>query len=489
MKRAQWVRKAIQALIDYGDSKKGSFHGVSRMNMMMPGDGRYQPEDLAPYLGYDQWAGWLIIVEWAWLRVLAKMRVMPAEDAALLKDDILLRMIFEIVTTKQDLEERKTKHDIIALTNLMKQCSIFPVRLHKWLHYCATSYDIISTAYALQLQEVVASVALPKMRQIDVLWRNIIEEHAATLQAGRTHLQTALPITFGFGQAPLHSRFVRNCRATTHFSNVLEIKFTGAVGTSASQRVMIGHCKGEDVLSQMLGMMAAPVSTQIAPPESMQQVYHALMLVSGTLGNLGEDVRLLQSSAYQELVSSSSTSSAMSHKTANPIAAEQLLGMSRTVVSEYLLVAMNMVSDLQRDLSNSSCMRRYSSILVYTYQQLLTAERMLKSFNVDIKRCRENLAKEERYLTAEVLHLSLGKAGLSGAHHFVNKEIMPIVQARKCSLGDAMDIFLSLDNAERFDIANLWRLVSIENKECIYSPELYIGQAIEIAQKEAKNAL
>ncbi|EKE25090.1 MAG: hypothetical protein ACD_5C00299G0003, partial [uncultured bacterium] len=29
-------------------------------NLYMPGDGRYQPEELKAFLGYDQWVSWLI---------------------------------------------------------------------------------------------------------------------------------------------------------------------------------------------------------------------------------------------------------------------------------------------------------------------------------------------------------------------------------------------------------------------------------------------
>ncbi|MEK7494363.1 MAG: hypothetical protein AAB615_00655, partial [Patescibacteria group bacterium] len=46
-------------------------------NLQMPGDGRYQPEELRSFLGYDQQASWLILVEYEWLQVLCELGVIP----------------------------------------------------------------------------------------------------------------------------------------------------------------------------------------------------------------------------------------------------------------------------------------------------------------------------------------------------------------------------------------------------------------------------
>ncbi|EKD58608.1 MAG: hypothetical protein ACD_56C00090G0007, partial [uncultured bacterium] len=90
-------------------------------NLYMPGDGRYQPEELKAFLGYDQWASWLIIVEWFWMKTLAAIGVMPKEDAALLTEERLRTLLYAITTTQQDAKEKDTKHDILALLALMRE--------------------------------------------------------------------------------------------------------------------------------------------------------------------------------------------------------------------------------------------------------------------------------------------------------------------------------------------------------------------------------
>lgn len=435
-------------------------------NLQMPGDGRYQPKELLAYLGYDQWASWLIIVEWFWMKTLAKIGVMPDEDAELLTDDLLSIMLIGITTTLQDAKEKDTKHDILALLALMRE--YLPKELHPWLHFCGTSYDIINTAYALQLSAVFQSVFMPKLRSLDKLWRDMIAENADVLQAGRTHLQTALPVTAGFWLANLHNRFVSCSRKAFDLSKEIPGKFSGAVGTSASQRALIDSKDGEKILMEMLGLPVAEISTQITPPEGMARFYHELVLLSGALANLGEDTRILQSSQFGEIVSDSSSSSAMSHKKANPIAAENVAGMHMTVVAEFMKVEMTLVSNLQRDLRWSNVMRSYSAIAVYVFQQILTAERLLKSMKIDANRCRENFDQQGKLVVAELLHLFLQREGVPEAHHFVNKEIIPRAEKSGDNLYEVVQDYVEEDVLHKLKDSNIVPFLE--------SPERYIGE-------------
>ncbi|MFA5961262.1 MAG: lyase family protein [Parcubacteria group bacterium] len=464
--------------------------GKNGRNLQMPGDPRYQPEKLKPYLGYDQWAGWLILVEWFWMKVLALIGVMPKEDAKLLTDELLIKMLFLITTTKQDAKEREPgiNHDILALLALMRV--FLPMRLHRWLHFCATSYDIINTAYALQLKVTFEHVFLPELYELDELWRYRIGENAEVLMAGRTHLQTALPVTAGFWLANLHNRYVNSARRLTVLSKEVPGKFSGAVGTSASQRALIKDRWGEKILMDFLELPVAEVSTQIAPPEGMARFYSELVLLSGALANLGEDTRILQSSQFGEVVSESSSSSAMSHKKSNPIAAENMAGMHVSVIAEFMKVAMTLVSDLQRDLRWSNVMRSYSAIAVYAFQQILTAKRVLKSMRIDAEKCRKNFDVQGKLVVAELVHLFLQREGVPDAHHLVNKEIIPIVEASND--GTFIDAVLdySREHAEiTTDMLRKMTDADIGIDSYLTLPENYLGNAISIAHREAGNKL
>ena len=477
MKRHPFVYAAIKAMKEVVP-KRGK--------MFMPGDGRYQPKELCPFLGYDNWAAWLIIVEWMWMVTLAKMGVMPKKDARLLTEKRLIRLIKNITTTMQDYVEseapNKTNHDILALLILMRK--YLPKALHKWLHLCGTSYDILCTAYALQIAITFETAFVPMIREVDKHWLGRIEEHIGTLQAGRTHLQTALPVMVGLWLAQLHSRFLDAAREALVRSQMVPGKFSGAVGTFASQRVLLKSREAEAVLMELLGLPKARISTQITPPEATARFYSELVLMSGATANIGEDVRILQASQFGELMTDSSSSSAMPHKTANPIAAENDAGMHVSVISENMKVQMTLVSDLQRDLRWSNVMRSFSAVMVYCFQQLKTTLRILKSMKVNKEKCWDNFNVAGKLVVAELLHLSLQKNDWPDSHHFVNKMVVPAAARSGRNLLEEAESFIKPHPMMPKD---RWQAVKDEVGYYLEHPEEYVGYAEEIAREELEN--
>jgi adenylosuccinate lyase len=457
-----------------------------RRNYFMPGDPNYQPEELKPYLGFDQWASWLIIVEWFWMMALAKIGVIPENDAKLLTKKRLFNLLRLITNTRaRELERKKTKHDILALLELMRL--YLPKRLHRWLHYCATSYDIINTAYALQLRVVFERACWPKLREVDQLWRKRIRENAEVIQAGRTHLQTALPVTIGFWLAGLHNRFVKSSRQAFVLSRKVPGKFTGAVGTSASQRALFSSRIAEETVMEMLGLPTAEITTQITPPEPTARFYLELDLLSGSVMNFADDVRLLQCSQFGEIKTESSSSSAMAHKTSNPIAAENDAGMHVSVISESMKVLLTLGSNLQRDLRWSNVMRSYCAIMVFLFQQIVTTGRVLKTMRVDKKRCRENFDRESKLVVSELLHLTLQDHGYPESHAFVNKIIMPSAAISDKNLAEETDDYLQKNDDEK--LQEIWPRVPEKIKDFLRRPHKFLGDAVMLANREADNRL
>ena len=210
-------------------------------------------------------------------------------------------------------------------------------------------------------------------------------------------------------------------------------------------------------------------------------------MLSGAMANLGEDVRILQSSQFGELITASSSSSAMPHKTANPIAAENDAGMHVSVIAEVSKVAMTLVSDLQRDLRWSNVMRSYSAAMVYCFQQIKTTERILKSLQVNFDRCWKNFAVHGKLVVAELLHLALQKSGYSATHHFVNQVIVPAAVRSGNNLFDEIETHIR-DNPKSL-VREHWLSVRSEVKSYLEHPEEYLGFAREIAKEEVSNAL
>lgn len=474
-------RQAVDMLVKAAYPKSGK-----PKNLQMPGDPHYQPDELRPYLGYDMRVSWQILVAWFWMVDLAITGVMPKSTARLLTGKLLKTMLVEITTTRVTaLERKKTKHDILALLELMR--SYMPVQLHRYLHLGLTSYDLISTAYAVQFKQTFLFVFYPKACQVDEQWRTHIRKYAKTLQMARTHLQDALPITAGFWLSGRHSRFVSSMKIARLFAGDMPGKFSGAVGAKAAILTLSG---GKDLEAEALKLLELPsprISTQITPAEPMERFFHELKLISGVLAQLGEDVRHLQASAVGEVISASSTSSTMSHKGANPVAAENVAGMYRSVLAQFVAVMMNQQSDLGRDLRDSNVMRSYGAVLVFIYQQLKTVDRLLKTFKVDEKRCVKNFWLSGKLVTAELLHLSLQRAGYQDAHTFVNKFIVPLARESGNDLATEMDDYVSSVKDEQ--IREIWHNIPEDVYNILGNSNRYIGQAIKVAKNEAKNVL
>ena len=459
-------------------------------NLKMSGEPHYEQAALRPYLGYDQRAGWLVLAEWYWLSTLAFLRVIPAEDARLLTKELLEKILFSIRTTQVTKVERAiTNHDILALLREMRK--VLPRPLWRWLHLGLTSYDIICTAYALQAIKVFERVFRPKAKSIDQIWRDKVAAYAAPPQCGRTHLQVALPVTPGFWLSAIHSRFVENMSKMHELVYELSGKFSGAVGTSAAiERIRERFALTEDPESVALALLELPnpkIGTQIVRPEDFARFYHEAVLVSGSLAQLGVDTRHLQMTEVGEVNTVGSTSSTMSHKTSNPVAAEQLEGMHVTVRAEFIKVMETLNSTLQRDLVSSSVMRSYNAVLVFLYQQFSTAERLLKSLEVDEKRCQANLETYARLSTSELLHLSLQMEGFEGAHGFVNKKLVPKARESGRNLRAEMDHYVLRSRSVK--LRSAWAAVPEGDKDIIAHPERYIGRAPDFAWREVHNEL
>jgi adenylosuccinate lyase len=453
-------------------------------NLAMPGDPHYQPGFLKPYLGYDNRVLWQILVEWHWMCGLAEHGIMPEEDAKLLTNPVL-RNLLSITTTQVTKVERKvTNHDILAL--LIEMRKRMPKPLHRWLHWGLTSYDVICTAFALQAQQTFC-VLDQQAQKVDVLWREKIAEHAATLQNGHTHLQVALPVTVGFWLSVPHARFVNTIRRGRVLSGEVLGKFSGAVGTQAFTRAHGIGSELEDRVLNDLGLPQGQLATQITQPESLARLYFELTLLSAALANLGHDVRHLQMAEIGEVGSVSSRSSTMSHKASNPVAAENLAGMHRSVRGEMEKITANINSDLQRDLTGSSVMRAYGGLMVYVGQQLLTAERLLKSLTVNVDRCRSNFELHGRLVTGELLHLVLQREGFPDAHKFVNKTIVPRARTSGNTLLGEMEAWTKRSRSQTLKAA--WARVPEDLKHTIGHPETYLGAAVLYAEGEAHNVL
>jgi len=85
---------------------------------------------------------------------------------------------------------------IIALVQEIKK-QVNPAAA-RYVHWGATTQDIMDTACVLQMRAVV-NLLRQRFDLLETLLSEASDKHRATVMAGRTHGQQALPITLGIG--------------------------------------------------------------------------------------------------------------------------------------------------------------------------------------------------------------------------------------------------------------------------------------------------
>ena len=293
---------------------------------------------------------WLL-VESAASNVLAEDGIIPASaaEAIATKASVSADRVREI--------EAEVKHDVIAFTTAVAES------LHaqgvgsesRWLHYGLTSNDVVDTAQALQIKEASAIIRQGIVGFIEVLKRRAIEfKHTPTI--GRTHGINAEPTTFGLKLLVWYAEMQRNLERFDAAAEGMRVgKLSGAVGT-------FGHLKPEheERICANLGLIPAPVATQVIQRDRHAAYISTLAIIGSTLDKIAVEVRHLQRTEVREAQEYFSEkqkgSSAMPHKK-NPITSEQISGLARVLRGNAQAAFENIPLWHERDISHSSVER------------------------------------------------------------------------------------------------------------------------------------
>ena len=168
---------------------------------------------------------------------------------------------------------------------LAKQCG----EAGRYVHWGATTQDIMDTATVLQMRDALALVDAD-LAALDAALAALAAKHRDTVMAGRTHLQHALPVTFGYKAAVWLGMIARHRERLAQLRpRVLVGQFAGAAGTLASlgDKGLAVH----DALMAELGLGRASTPWHVAR-DGFAEAVSLLGLVTGTLAKIATDVML-----------------------------------------------------------------------------------------------------------------------------------------------------------------------------------------------------
>jgi len=171
-------------------------------------------------------------------------------------------------------------------------------KLGEYCHWGATTQDITDTATVLQIREGLVLVE-KDLAAIAQAMAKLAREHRLTPMIGRSNLQQAIPVTFGYKMAGLLSAIQRHQQRLAQLrERVLVGEFAGAAGTLAS--LENGAMETQAGLCAELGL-AQPVIAWHTIRDNIAEVGAFLGLVGGTLGKLSMDVKLMMQTEVGEV--------------------------------------------------------------------------------------------------------------------------------------------------------------------------------------------
>ncbi|MFV0298628.1 MAG: 3-carboxy-cis,cis-muconate cycloisomerase [Hyphomicrobiaceae bacterium] len=412
-------------------------------------------------------AGRYVEVEVALARAEARTGVIPADAAT----DIAAASEGLVV----DLARLKAETDIVGypIVGITHQMAKAAGDAGRFVHWGATTQDIMDTATVLQVRAAL-EVVDEDLAQLDKALTGLSAKHRDTVMAGRTHLQHALPITFGYKTAVWLSMIRRHRQRLAELRpRVLVAEFSGASGTLAS----LGD-KGlavQAALAEELGLGVPDITWHVAR-DNIAEVGTFLGIVTGSLAKIALDVMLMMqnevSEVFEPFVKGRGASSTMPQKR-NPISCEMILALSKTVRAQSGLLLDAMVSDHER--ATGPWHLEWIALpeaFIASSGALHQARFMLEGLLVETATMRRNLDITGGLIVAEAVMMALAPHTGRGAAH----DLVYACCRRALEQGTPLLVQLrqEKDITKHFDDAALERLVD---------PAGYVGAAGDMVDR------
>ena len=304
---------------------------------------------------------------------------------------------------------------------LTAQVAKYDAEAARYVHWGATSQDVIDTGLILQLRGALACVA----SNLDKLAKGLAElaaAHRSTVMVGRTWLQQALPTTFGAkvaGWLDAIDRHRERLHETQH--RCLVLQFGGAVGTLAAL-----HDKSDEVAKYLAEELKLPLAEipWHSHRDRVAEIATTLGLVVGTLGKIAKDISLLSQTEVGEVFEPSEPgrggSSTMPHKR-NPVACAAVLSASIRVPGLVSTMLAAMPQEHERGLGGWHAeWETLPEIVSLAGGAVHTMAEIAPRLEVDAERMRQNLDATRGLIFAEAVSMALAqKIGKAKAHDLV----------------------------------------------------------------------
>ncbi|MFT6581617.1 MAG: 3-carboxy-cis,cis-muconate cycloisomerase [Alphaproteobacteria bacterium] len=393
-------------------------------------------------------------VEAALARVQARLDIIPQAAA----DEISTKAKFENLDfDKFQKGVERVYYPILPLVEgIVAACDN---GLGEYSHWGATTQDIMDSGMSLQLRDAMVLIE-NELTAISATLVDMAKKYRDTPMAGRSHLQQALPVTFGFKAAVWLSGVERHrTRLEELRPRATQAQFSGAAGTLAS----LGD-KGlavQDAMADELGLIR-PEITWHTMRDNVAEVTNFLGLVTGTLAKIGTDVLMMMQTevgeVFEPFAPGRGASSTMPQKR-NPVSSELLIIAAKAVRQNVAMMLDGMVQDHER--ASGPWHVEWLAIpqtFILTAGALHQAREMLEGLIVDTDRMRANLDMTNGMIVSEAVMMGLAPyMGRQVAHDVVYdlcRDAMAQNRPLKALLNETPEVTKHLSEAQIGDLCD-----------------------------------
>ena len=403
-------------------------------------DYRYGTEQMRTVFRANSYLKYLLEVEATLAEVQESKKLIPKGTAESIRNGVKL-----VKRERVEEIEAEINHDVMAVVKALEEQS---GHSGKWIHFGATSYDIVDTGRALQHKAAI-DLLEKAINSLIKSMAKLAKSHKKTVMLGRTHGQWATPITFGLKVAVFLAELTRHRDRLKEIKpRILTGKFLGAVGSGAAMAP--NTLEVQSAICKKLGLNEPLATTQILGRDRIAEIIAWGSNLATSLEKFTLEVRNLQRSDINEVAEAFNKekqvgSSTMAQKK-NPITSENIGGLSRIIRSMLYTSYENNLQWHERDLANSSSERiilpQFYILLEYI---LIKSDDVFSNLYVNKQKMAENISNAGGLPMAEAFVIALGKTdlGRQEAHELV-RQISMEAETNKTTFNEAISCNLTV---------------------------------------------
>ena len=355
-------------------------------------------------------------IEAALARVQGRMGMIPAEAA----DEIVRHCVLEqIDMVKLKAQTERIGYPVLGVVSQLN--ALCRDKLGEYCHWGATTQDITDTATVMQIRDGLAIID-GELKAISAAMAALAHKHRDTPMVGRSNLQQAVPVTFGYKIAGLLSAIERHrARLVQLRPRVITGELAGAAGTLAS--IESGGLEMQAGVMHELGLGQPDIAWHTVR-DNIAEVGCFLGLVTGTLGKLATDVKLMMQTevgeVFEPFAPGRGSSSTMPQKR-NPVSCCYIHACASVVRQQSAALLDAMIADHERSTGPWEIeWIVLPEAFMLTAGALAHARFLVEGLEVDVERMRANLDMTNGLVVSEAVMMGLAPyLGREHAHDLV----------------------------------------------------------------------